>query len=579
MRMTDYIPPSENTHFLVSGGGKGITAACAVALAHAYRCTFTLLGRSQALAEEPGWARELETDTALKGAAVKHFQAQGKSIAPKAISREVNRILSSRKIQHTLNQIREAGSQAEYLSADLTNLVALKEKLGSTVGKINAVLHGAGALADKYIEDKTESDFDLVYGVKVGGLKNILTLIPPGQLDYLILFSSVAGFYGNAGQTDYSLSNEVLNKLGHYLKESLPKCQVLSLDWGPWDGGMVTPQLKRILIHRNIPLISLKSGTEILIDLLKSPQEHPQYVIGSPLPLPSSKPIPELRKYRIQRDLSLERNPFLADHVIGGNAVLPTVCAVNWFINSCQSLYPGYEFFAVRDYSVFKGIIVKEETPQQYMLELQELAKSVDAVRFAGKISSRNGDGRKSWHYQAIVELMKKPPDRPRIAEIDVHDDSVSSGESLYASRILFHGPSFQGIDRVLNISDGGLTTSCQLGPRTSEQMGQFPVRNFNHCLADVHLQSMLIWAHLQKGSLGLPLKIASGIQYHKPPAEKQTYATMKVRSVNGRQLVADVISHDQQGLIYSEVTGAEITLKKNLYELFQNNHLGKEPV
>ena len=574
-----YIPPSENTHFLVSGGGKGITAACAVSLARAYRCSFTLLGRSSLLEEEPGWAHGLEDEAALKRAAVKHLQANSKKPSPKEISREVGRVLSSREIRGTLGEIRKTGGKADYVSADITSLENLEKQLGGRFKEFNGVLHGAGALADKYIEDKTESDFDLVYGVKVKGLKNILSLVPPGQLDYLILFSSVAGFYGNAGQTDYSLSNEFLNKLAHYLKESQPDCQILSLDWGPWDGGMVTPQLKRILTRRNIPLISLQSGTGALVDLLKTRQETPQFVIGSPLPFPPHKISPELCEYRIRRDLCLEKNPFLADHVIGGNAVLPTVCAVNWFINSCESLVPGCRFFAVRDYQVFKGIIFEDTEPKEYLLELKELEKSGETISFEGKISSRGENDRQTWHYQAKVELRKTIPDRPRISDFNLEDNKLASGESLYASRILFHGPSFQGIDRVLNISPAGLTTSCRLRAGAVKPAGQFPVRSFNPFLADVHLQSLLVWAHMQVESPGLPLKIASGIQYQKPPAYGKTYATMKVKSMKGRQLVADVISHDEEGLVYSEVAGAEITLKKNLYELFQNNQLEKEPV
>jgi NAD(P)-dependent dehydrogenase (short-subunit alcohol dehydrogenase family) len=573
-----YHPPSESTHFLISGGGKGVTAACAVALASAYHCSFTLLGRSRLLAEEPGWAQGVEDEAALKGAAVEYFQSQGQKVTPPMISREVNQVLSSREIQQTLGEIRIAGGKAEYVSADITNLADLKEGLADSIPSINGVLHGAGALADKYIEDKTENDFELVYGVKVGGLKNILALIPYQQLDYLVLFSSVAGFSGNAGQADYSLSNEVLNKLAHHLKVSRPDCQILSLDWGPWDGGMVTPQLKRILSRRNVPLISLDEGAAALVELLREYQPHPQHIIGSPLPYPPQKTSPDLLEYRIVRDLSLDKNPFLADHVIGGSAVLPTVFAVNWFINSCLNLYPGYQFYAVMGYQVFKGIVFEAGARTEYELDLREVEKNGKAIAVDGRISSQGEGGRKIWHYQARVELRKDIPAPPFISTFDLHDDSIASGKSLYGSQILFHGPSFQGIDRVLNISPDGLTTSCILDPESLKAPGQFRIRFYNPFLADVHLQSMLVWAHLQAGTLGLPLKIASGIQYREAPLGIETYATMKVRSFKDHGLVADVISHDREGLVYMEVSGAEITLNKKLYELFQDNQLESEP-
>jgi NAD(P)-dependent dehydrogenase (short-subunit alcohol dehydrogenase family) len=579
MSKIDYSPPTQETHFIVSGGGKGITAANAIALARAYHSRFTLLGRSELIKTEPAWAHGIADESNLKQAALNHFQNTGQKTTPKELGNEVNRILSSREIQQTLDEIEAVGGKAGYIQADITTPEDLKEKLSPLIKDINGLLHGAGALADKYIEDKKEADFELVYGVKVGGLRNLLDLIPPQQLNYLILFSSVAGFYGNAGQADYSLSNEVLNKLSHHLKLNYPDCQVLSIGWGPWDGGMVTPQLKRILNRRNIPLISLEEGTQALLGLLEQPQDNPQHVIGNPLPFPDRKINPELLKHRISRRLSLESNPFLADHVIGGNAVLPTVCAVAWFINSCESLNPGYQFFAVRDYQVFKGIVFDELAPQEYILDLQEKSKTPESVILVGKISSQNPDGNDRFHYQAQVEMRKSLPERPRIQDFNLAPESPIAGESLYASKVLFHGPRFQGIQRVLNISSAGLTTECLLPSFPVEQMGQFPVRTFNPFLADVHLQSLLIWSNAQTGSIGLPLQIAGGTQYQAVAFDELTYATMIVKSSTPHKLVADVISHDQEGYIFSEVVDAEITLNQKLFELFKENQMEIEPL
>ena len=579
MSKIDYLPPTENSHFLVSGGGKGITAANAIALAKAYQSRFTLLGRSELIKTEPAWAQGLEDESALKQAALNHYQSEGQKLTPKDLGREVKRILSSREIHGTLEEIAKVGGRADYIQADITNPDDLRDKLSGVIQDITGVIHGAGALADKFIEDKGEDDFDLVYGVKVSGLRNLLDIIPPQQLDYLILFSSVAGYYGNAGQADYSISNEILNKLAHHLKLSFPRCQILSIGWGPWDGGMVTPQLKRILSRRNIPLISIDQGTKALVDLMDEIQERPQHVIGNPLPFPVGKLTPDLRRYRISRSLSLEGNPFLADHVIGGKAVLPTVCAVAWFINSCESLNPGYQFYSVTDYRVFKGIVFDDQSPEEYLLELQELEKSAEILILSGKISSELPDGNTRFHYQAQIELRKTLPERPKISDFSLIAESPIDGATLYDSKVLFHGPRFQGIHKVLNISPTGLTTECLLPQFPVEEMGQFPVNTFNPYLADIHLQSLLIWANSQTGSIGLPLQIAGGTQFHPVPFDISTYATMTVKSSTPHKLVADVTSHDRDGYVFSQVVNAEITLNEKLFDLFQENQLETEPV
>lgn len=579
MSKIDYNSPTENSHFLVSGGAKGITAANTIALAKKYRSRFTLLGRSGLLKTEPAWAKGLDNETDLKKSALDHFQSAGQKLTPKVLGREIKNILSSREIQKTLKMIDKAGGKAEYIQVDITDLGDLSQKLSAVIPGITGVLHGAGALADKFIQDKEEDDFDLVYGVKVSGLRNLLEIVPPHQLDYLILFSSVAGYYGNAGQADYSISNEILNKLGHHLKLSHPGCQVLSIGWGPWDGGMVTPQLKRILNRRNVPLISIDDGTQALLDLMEKPQVNPQHVIGNPLPFPVRKLTEGLQKYQIYRKLSLKENPFLADHVIGGKAVLPTVCAVAWFINSCESLNPDYQFYAVSDYRVFKGIVFDDQFPEQYLMELQELEKSPDAMILRGKISSELPDGNIRFHYQAQIELRKTLPERPRISAFNLQEENPIDGPTLYESKVLFHGPRFQGIRQVLNISANGLTTECMLPHIPIEEMGQFPVNTFNPYLADIHLQSLLIWANSQIGSIGLPLQIAGGIQYHPVPFDIPTYATMTVKSSTPHKLVADVTSHDRDGLIFSQVIDAEITLNEKLFDLFKESQLENEPV
>jgi NAD(P)-dependent dehydrogenase (short-subunit alcohol dehydrogenase family) len=578
MSNKEYSPPTKETHFLVSGGGRGITAECVKALAKTFHANFTLIGRSQVLTDEPEWAANNYDEAELKQAALEYFKGQNKKVTPKQIEKEVKQVLSSREINQTLEEINQSGGTGQYIQVDVTDSSDLIAKLKAISGEITGILHGAGALADKYIQDKKEADFDLVYGVKVSGLENILNLIPPANLKYLILFSSVAGFYGNAGQADYSLSNEILNKLSYHLKETYPNCQVLSLGWGPWDGGMVSPQLKRILVRKNVPLISVDEGTKTLVELLKTPQQNPQRVIGNPLPFPPRKLAEELKEHKITRRLLLEDNPFLEDHVIGGKAVLPTVCAVAWFINSSEALYQGYNYYSVRDYRVFKGIVFDEESPEEYQLHVKELQKSPQEIILEAKISSKTSAGKKRNHYQAQVELRKGIPERPKITDFNLISESNIDGSSLYSSKTLFHGPRFRGVQKVLNISPKGITTECNLPGFPSSEMGQFAVSNFNPYLADVHLQSLLIWANFQIDSIGLPLHIAEGIQYQQPPFGETTYTTMRVKENTSHKLMADVINHDQDGYIYTKVTNAEITLNERLFDLFQDNQLEKEP-
>ena len=76
-----------------------------------------------------------------------------------------------------------------------------------------------------------------------------------------------------------------------------------------------------------------------------------------------ARQIAPLITQRVQRTLSLAANPFLKDHVIGGQAVLPTVCALAWMGNTAEQLYPGYTFFKAENYRVLKGIVFDDTMP------------------------------------------------------------------------------------------------------------------------------------------------------------------------------------------------------------------------
>lgn len=565
--------PTAETLFLVTGGGKGITAENAVALADAFGSRFLLLGSSP-LREEPGWAEGASGEKELKSRAVQHLQDQGKKGHPREIGRMARRVQSSREIRSTLARISAAGGSAEYLAADLTDREALHRALAPHADQIQGLLHGAGALADKYIGEKKEADFELVYGVKTDGLRHLLDLIPAEQLEFVILFSSVAGFYGNAGQADYSLGNEVLNKYAHYLAGKQPGARVLAVDWGPWDGGMVTPQLKRILTRRDVELIPVEAGTAALVDLLSRKGTPVQVLAGGTLPYPSVSPGPDLETHLIHRRLSLAANPFLKDHVIGGRAVLPTVCAVGWIVSGCEDLYPGYRFYEVSEYRVFKGIIFDDSLAGSHTLELQELEKSSGAVRLKGRIWSRSEDGQRINHYQAVVELRRDRPDPPVFDELNLDRSAPITGEELYQGSTLFHGPVFQGVQEVLNHSPRGITIRCRAPIVSPVAQGQFQVRSFNPYLADIHLQSLLIWSSLYQDVKGLPLTIEGGTQFREVDFDTETFATMQVVQKSKHNLTADVIIHDRQGTIHSRVSRAQITLSKRLDALFADNRI-----
>jgi NAD(P)-dependent dehydrogenase (short-subunit alcohol dehydrogenase family) len=560
--------------FVVSGGGRGITAQCIIRLARQYHCKFILLGRTALSEAEPSWATPDGDEAQLKKRLIEYLGAQIEKATPVKVKKLLGSLLAQREIKATLKAIEAAGGQTEYLGVDITDSAALQSSLAGAVerlGPITGIIHGAGNLADKLIENKSAEDFETVYAAKVQGLENLLQHVPPGQLHHLILFSSVAGFYGNSGQADYALANEILNKTAFLVKRQHPGCRVLSLNWGPWDGGMVTPALKEFFNQNQIEIISMEAGTQRLVDELNSDHEIVQIVVGSAIKNPVKPLDPKLKTYRLRRKLTLKDNPFLLDHQIGGNPVLPAICVINWVANACEQLYPGYSLYISEENKVLKGVVFDNTLAHDYTLELKEISKdaAVGEIVFEGVIWSKNSRGRHQYHYSARTTLRREVPAAPIYSEFNRDDSQALDGAKLYQDGTLFHGPSFQGVKRVLNISRERVTLECFLPPVSERQQGQFPVQNFNPYAVDSQLQCMLIWTRHFYQAASLPLKIQRVEQYRALPFGKIFYATLEVQTSSETGLVANVTAHDAEGRIYTRVIGSEVTISKRLNSLF----------
>ena len=281
---------------VVSGGARGITAQCVIKLAERAGGKYILLGRSAVDEPEPESLHGIQDEAELKRRIMEDLKARGEKPTPQKVQRVFKSVSARREIEGTLQAVKNAGAYAEYIPVDITNGPELQEKLAEPIhrlGPVTGIIHGAGTLADKLIEKKSVSDYESVFSTKIDGLENLLVTVPVSQLDFLVLFSSIVGFYGNVGQADYAMANEILNKTAHYIKRKYPTCHVVSIGWGPWDSGMVTPELKRAFEERNVHVIPAEVGANILVnELMPSETEPAQVLVGNSPPRPAEGPGP-----------------------------------------------------------------------------------------------------------------------------------------------------------------------------------------------------------------------------------------------------------------------------------------------
>ncbi|MDP4177079.1 MAG: amino acid adenylation domain-containing protein [Bacillota bacterium] len=105
-------------------------------------------------------------------------------------------------------------------------------------GKINGIVHSAGVAKDKTILDRGEDllNTDVILP-KISGTLNLHKATLSDNLQFFIMFSSVATVFSALGQTDYILANSFINEFAFYRKSlGLP---AMTVNWCTWkDKGM-----------------------------------------------------------------------------------------------------------------------------------------------------------------------------------------------------------------------------------------------------------------------------------------------------------------------------------------------------
>ncbi|WP_322042160.1 SDR family NAD(P)-dependent oxidoreductase [Paraburkholderia sp. J67] len=270
---------------LVTGGACGITADVTRALAERYRPKLILVGRSPLPGDEDESTAGVEDQAALKQILIRERRAQTDKVTPAEIDRIYTRILRDREIRANLAAMRAAGASIEYHSLDVRDEKSFEQLIDNVYeryGRIDGVLHGAGVISDKLIADKPLDAFEAVFDTKVTPALVLERRLRPEQLKFIVFFSSVTGRFGNVGQSDYSAANEVLNKLADRMCHTWPHVHALSINWGPWDAGMVSNELRRLYALRSIRPIPVELGRRhFMTELERGASGTPELVISS----------------------------------------------------------------------------------------------------------------------------------------------------------------------------------------------------------------------------------------------------------------------------------------------------------
>ncbi len=137
---------------------------------------------------------------------------------------------------------------------------ALKES-----GRIDVVLHAAGLEISHFLPDKPQSEYDLVFDVKAHGWLNLLAGFGAKPPSAAVLFSSIAGRFGNGGQTDYSAANDLLCKSVSHMRQG-SSTRGVAIDWTAWASiGMASRgSIPKMMEAAGIDMLPVEVGVPVV---------------------------------------------------------------------------------------------------------------------------------------------------------------------------------------------------------------------------------------------------------------------------------------------------------------------------
>jgi NAD(P)-dependent dehydrogenase (short-subunit alcohol dehydrogenase family) len=583
---------------VVTGGARGVTAQVAVALARAWEPTLVLLGRTPQPDVEPAWLSPLRDESEIKRALL--TQVGGK-MAPRALEEQYQQILAQREARRTLERIAAAGAKAVYHSLDIRDASRVSGVLADVRAKhgpVRGVIHGAGVLADRLILDKTEEQFERVYSTKVAGLGALLHAVSEDELRFLALFSSSTARFGRTGQVDYAVANEVLNKIAQAEARRRPGCRVVSLNWGPWDGGMVTTPLKDLFAKEGVDVIPLDAGAEYLLDELGQPadraveivvlasdlsafhrQETPATILLGPTSAPQVDRSRDGLPTSFERDLSVDNFPVLRSHVLDGRAVLPMALIVELLAHGALHGNPGLVFHGFDGLRVLKGARVKADETRRLRVCAGKALRQDGIFCVATELQGNEANGHDFLHARANILLT----DTIRGAETERVLIPTSTPGAVLAPRalydLLFHGPDLHGVVQLEQCEPDTIVAVVSTAPPPTSWIRQ-PLRTAwlaDPLVLDCAFHLMTFWSHQIHGAFSLPCHAARYRQFRRTFPRGTLRLVARITKVTGQTAEADIDFLDMDGHPVARLDGYECVLDAALTKAFRNNRLPSE--
>ena len=568
--------------FLVTGAAGSIVSAITADLAAASGGTFYLLDLvPEPDAGDPDLKRFATDKEALKRDLFARIQARGERATPALVEKELASLERAKAARDAIDAVRAAGGTAHYRSVNLTDGDAVAKVIADVrqrSGRIDVLLHAAGIDRSHALPDKDPREFDLVFDVKSDGLFHLLHAIGDMPLAAMIGFSSIAGRFGNGGQTDYSSANDLICKIASSFRRTRTATRAIAIDWTAWGGiGMATRgSIPKVMEMAGIDMLPPEAGVPWIRRELTTGAARGEVVVAGRLgallkewdatggleasampqgPMAGGAARMDLDgRVTIETPLDPALQPFLDDHRIDGTPVLPGVMGIEGFAEAALSVAPGWHVEAVEDIDFLTPFKFYRGEPRPITIEArfrpEDDALAADCRLTGRRVLANQAEARVETHFTGRVRLATQLPEIASGPDPGATREWLINAEDIY--RIYFHGPAYRVLKRA-RWDENGAVGEMAAGLPDNHHPNEQPLKIAPR-LIELCFQTAGLWEMAIQHRMGLPRHVDRVSLYRPPEAAAGPLFAVVTANPAAGSFDADVV--DSAGVRYLHVGG-----------------------
>ena len=601
---------------IFTGSGRGIGAMLSQKIAAQYKSKIIVLDIIEIQEKTPLWASMNETElAALKKQLWEELKADTTHKAtPVMLERAFGRVKDSITLYNNLQKLRDLGSEVEYYHCDVLNSSMVKEvctKIKAKNGRVDGLIHFAGLERSKLIYDKDPAEYYRIFDVKATSFASFLANNIVRDDGFFAFASSIAGKYGNLGQSDYASANDYLAKSAFSLTNQGYRAIAIAMSAYKNVGMGVRAGVETFLKSNGVDFVDPEDGMQIFLDEIVY-GDVPEIVLTGSLgrldwdhqlrfemdeivpegahaapqggndrgqggaapaaPAPAAaQPDPAQATHFLgkvgtlaknqalhaEKEFNLQSDPYLADHAIEGTPYVPGVMGIETFVETATAL-GGTVPQGLKDVHFYLPIKLLRNRPQAVRVIGKEENGDISMEIESDFINSKGvkmGNTRRHFTAHALqsgfVSTWNEVKDQ---IHLDVNAAPQITKEEIYKK--YFHGPSFQVLGGILKADKDSSLAVYNTTPRPQWTDGAKTLLA-NPMLIEAAFQCCGFRDMAIDNKMTLPdgIKELAVFKREVPPQKLYLYGRFKGLTADGKTL-HDAYVFDEQGQVWVEIHG-----------------------